>query len=88
MNAKKVDTPLLDDAFAPEIFATHASGFSIPGGTVVSVALASQRFVDGEFQDVTTARLVMPVAGVQNLIEGLTNFLANLSPPSDAETSH
>jgi hypothetical protein len=85
MNAKN-ETPFVEDAFAPEIFATWAHNFSIPGGTVVSITLTSQRMVEGKFQDVVVGRLVMPVAGAQGLIGGLSSFLASLAPPSEDET--
>ena len=76
-NKSATGVKLLDDPTAPDIFATGAEAFSAPGGICVSITLTSQRYAEGEFQDVTIGRLVMPMGGAQALATGLLNFIAS-----------
>jgi hypothetical protein len=83
MNAKK--PRVMDNPLAPELFGMYAASWSFPQGTMISVALANQRMVDGEFVDVVVGRLVMPLSGFQDMAEGVNKFLASQSgeAPSD-----
>jgi hypothetical protein len=76
----KNDTPhLVEDLFAPELFATEASSFSIDSG-VVSITLASHRYdhseTPPELKSVVIGRVVLPPAGARKLAAALYDFLA------------
>ena len=83
MNAKKPQ--LVDNAVAPEMFATHAVDFSLAAGDIVSITLASQRSVDGDFVDVVVGRLVMPLVGYQEMVREVSVFLANFPRGTNAK---
>jgi hypothetical protein len=77
---EKIETTeeLLENPFAPEIFASGASSFSIlSAGSAVSITLASARWngTENRFQHVVIGRLVMPLPGAQGLVAGLNDFL-------------
>ena len=76
----KSDAPqLIEDLFAPELFATEASSFSIDSG-VVSITLASHRYDHSEapatLKSVVVGRVVLPPAGAKKLAAALYDFLA------------
>jgi len=76
----KNDTPhLVEDLFAPELFATEASSFSIDSG-MVSITLASHRYdhseAPPELKSVVVGRVVLPPAGARKLAAALYDFLA------------
>jgi hypothetical protein len=69
----------IEDMFAPELFATEASSFSITAG-VVSITLASHRYDHTEapaaLKSVVVGRVVLPPAGAKKLAASLYDFLA------------
>ena len=69
----------VEDLFAPELFATEASSFSIDSG-VVSITFASHRYDHGEappaLKSVVVGRVVLPPAGAKKLAASLYDFLA------------
>ena len=77
---KKTDEPPhVEDLFAPELFATEASSFSINSG-VVSITFASHRhdYTDtpATLKSVVVGRVVLPPAGARKLAASLYDFLA------------
>jgi hypothetical protein len=76
----KNDAPqLVEDLFAPELFATEASSFSIESG-MVSITFASHRYDHSEapatLKSVVVGRVVLPPAGAKKLAASLYDFLA------------
>lgn len=69
----------IEDLFAPELFATEASSFSIDSG-VVSITLSSHRYdhseVPAALKSVVVGRIVLPPAGAKKLAAALYDFLA------------
>jgi hypothetical protein len=69
----------VEDLFAPELFATEASSFSIDSG-VVSITFSSHRYDHGEappgLKSVVVGRVVLPPAGAKKLAAALYDFLA------------
>jgi len=77
---KKTDEPPhVEDLFAPELFATEASSFSINSG-VVSITFASHRHdyteTPATLKSVVVGRVVLPPAGARKLAASLYDFLA------------
>jgi len=77
---------VVENVFAPEIFASEASFFA-QGGGIVSITLASYRWdasstPSGAAKRIVIGRLVMPIKGAQTLVVGLYDFLrkAGLDP--------
>lgn len=72
------ETALLENMFAPELFATLASSFSLSAGSV-TIKLVSTRWdnsVEPAVQKaVVVGRITMPLQGAQTLAAGLQNFL-------------
>ncbi|GAB0120109.1 hypothetical protein [Acidisoma sp. 7E03] len=72
------ETVLLENMFAPELFATLASSFSLSAGSV-TIKLVSTRWdnsVEPAVQKaVVVGRITMPLQGAQTLAAGLQNFL-------------
>lgn len=72
-------TSFVENMFAPELFASFASSFSISGGSV-TIKLVSTRWdnsVDPAVQKaVVVGRITLPLLGAQTLAAGLQNFLA------------
>jgi hypothetical protein len=70
---------LLENMFAPELYATFASSFSVTAGSV-TIKLVSSRWdnsVEPAVQKaVVVGRVTMPLQGAQTLVAGLQNFLA------------
>jgi hypothetical protein len=70
--------PLIDAAFAPEIFATEVVGFWLLNGNV-HLTLATGRsdysVGPGKINRVVIGRLILPVSGAQGLAAGLYDFL-------------
>jgi hypothetical protein len=78
---KAIDPPRhVENLFAPELFASEASSFSIHSG-VVTITLASHRYDNSmspaALNKVVVGRIVLPPAGAKNLALGLYNFLSN-----------
>jgi hypothetical protein len=69
---------LTEDLFAPEMFASDASSFSLGPG-VITITLVSHRWDNsvppGEQKRVVVGRLVLPVPGAQHLALSLYDFL-------------
>ena len=83
--------PVKENLFAPEVFATEASFFSIAHGNV-SVALTSVRWDSSASPQsptkVVVCRIVLPIDGAKALAAGLYDFLsrqghAPVGKPSD-----
>ncbi len=68
----------IDDPHAPEIFASGVSGFFVNSGNI-SITFESARVnhiaTPGPINRVVIGRLVMSIAGAQNLALGLYDFL-------------
>ena len=77
--------PLIDNMFAPEIFATGISGFSNVNGVIV-VALESARCdharAPAVFERVVVGRMALTATAAQALVASLNDFLESqgLSP--------
>jgi hypothetical protein len=73
------EPPLVEDLFAPELFATEASSFSIDSG-IVSITLASHRYdytdTPATLKSIVVGRVVLPPAGARKLAASLYDFLA------------
>ncbi|WP_284946664.1 hypothetical protein [Acidisoma cladoniae] len=71
--------PLMENMFAPEVFATFASSFSVGSGSV-TIKLVSSRWDNssepGVQRAVVVGRITMPLQGAQTLAAGLHAFLA------------
>jgi hypothetical protein len=71
--------PLMENMFAPEVFATFASSFSVGSGAV-TIKLVSSRWDNsvepGVQRAVVVGRITMPLQGAQTLVAGLQAFLA------------
>jgi hypothetical protein len=69
---------LVEDLFAPEVFATEAQSFSLTNG-MVTIAFTSSRYdysvTPSELRRVVVSRLVMSPQGAQNLALRLYAFL-------------
>lgn len=69
---------LVENLFAPEVFATEASSFS-RGPSTVTVTFTSHRFDNsqspGAQKRVVVGRLVMPIPAAQGLAAGLYDYL-------------
>jgi len=69
----------IEDLFAPELFASEASSFSIDSG-VVSITFSSHRYDHSEappaLKSVVVGRVVLPPAGAKKLAASLYDFLA------------
>ena len=85
--------PLVENLYAPEVFATEPAAFSHGHGTV-TITFSSWRFdnsTDPAVQKrVVIARLVMPTAGAQALAAGLYDYLKKagldpVPPPDDPQ---
>jgi len=70
--------PILENIFAPEIFASEATVFYRSPGTI-TVTFTSYRFDNsthpGSQKRVVIGRLVMPISGAQGLAAGLYDYL-------------
>ncbi len=80
--------PLVDNMFAPEIFATGISGYSNINGTI-AIALESARCdharTPATFERVVVGRVVLTAAAAQGLVASLNDFLEQQGlSPSDA----
>ena len=84
---------VVENLFAPEVFASEASFFATAPG-VVTITLTSFRFdnsTDPAVQKrVVMARLVMPASGAKALAAGLYDFLKKngldpVPPPDDPQ---
>ena len=77
--SKNDKLPHVEDLFAPELFATEASSFSINSG-VVSITLTSHRhdYTDtpATLKSVVVGRVVLPPGGAKKLAASLYDFLA------------
>jgi hypothetical protein len=77
--APQEPTSLMENMFAPELYATFASSFSVAAGSV-TIKLVSSRWdnsVEPAVQKaVVVGRVTMPLQGAQTLAAGLQNFLA------------
>ncbi len=77
--APQEPTVLMENMFAPELYATFASSFSVASGSV-TIKLVSSRWdnsVEPAVQKaVVVGRVTMPLQGAQTLAAGLQNFLA------------
>lgn len=70
---------VVENVFAPEVFATDAPYFA-HGGGIVSITLVSSRWdaseaPSGSAKRIVIGRIVMPVMGAQRLAIGLYDFL-------------
>jgi hypothetical protein len=88
ITADSPSVAFVDDPHAPEVFATSAAGFFHFQGNV-TITFESPRVdhstTPGPVNRVVMARLVMPVAGAQNLVAALNGFLEQQGlSPSDA----
>jgi hypothetical protein len=89
---EKPPVVFVDDAHAPEFFASEAVGFGVLAG-VIHITFASTRInhesSPGPINRVVNLRLVMPTPGAQGLVAGLYDFLKNhgLDPVPKPETS-
>jgi hypothetical protein len=72
-------TNLVENMFAPELFANFASSFSVSAGSL-TIKLVSTRWdnsVEPAVQKaVVVGRITMPLQGAQTLAAGLQNFLS------------
>ncbi len=72
-------TNLVENMFAPELFATFASSFSVSAGSL-TIKLVSTRWdnsVEPAVQKaVVVGRITLPLQGAQTLAAGLQNFLS------------
>lgn len=80
-NVPPTPPPLIDNPFAPEVFADEATGFFLHQGNL-SITFSSAR-VDhksspGPVSRVVVGRLVLPVAGAIGLAVGLYDFLKKM----------
>lgn len=70
---------VLENMFAPEIFASEASFFSLAPG-LVTITFTSYRFdhtnLPGVQRKVVVGRLVLPATGAQALAAGLYDYLS------------
>jgi hypothetical protein len=70
---------LVENMFAPELYATFASSFSVAAGSV-TIKLVSSRWdnsVEPAVQKaVVVGRVTLPLQGAQTLVAGLQNFLS------------
>ncbi|WP_419758856.1 hypothetical protein [Acidisoma sp.] len=70
---------LIENMFAPELYATFASSFSVSAGSV-TIKLVSSRWdnsVEPAVQKaVVVGRVTLPLQGAQTLAAGLQNFLS------------
>src|SRR5262245_24146818 len=88
-----VKVSFVDAPFAPDVFADEASGFFVRNG-IISITFASARCdhssSPGPVNRVVIGRLVMPVAGAQDLAVGLYDFLAQrgLAPKITPKTAN
>ena len=85
--------PLVENLFAPEIFASESAFFATAPG-VVAITLTSFRFDNSTdpavHKRVVVGRLVMPTVGAQALAVGLYDFLKKngldpAPPPADPQ---
>lgn len=71
--------PIVENLFAPEVFASEAAFFSTGPG-IVTVTFTSYRWDNSTTQAaqrrVVVGRLVMPLAGAQGLAAGLYDYLS------------
>jgi hypothetical protein len=86
-------SPILENIFAPELFASEATIFSI-GPSTVTITFTSARFDNSTdpatHKRVVIARLVLPVRGAQGLAAGLYDCLKKqgldpVPPPVDPQ---
>jgi hypothetical protein len=72
------DIPVVDNLFAPEVFASEASFFSF-APDVVTITLTAFRWDHSANpaaqRRVVVGRLVMPIPGVRHLAAGLADYL-------------
>ena len=70
----------IDNAYAPEVFATNAAGFFVLEGVIgitLESVIADHSPRPGPIRRVVRGRLTMPIAGAQRLALGLIDFLKN-----------
>lgn len=76
---KPKQVQILDNMFAPEVFASLASSFSLNAGSV-TIKLVSLRWDNSTEpavqRAVVVARLTMPLDGAKTLVGGLQAFLS------------
>jgi hypothetical protein len=68
--------PITENPFAPDTFAAGVTSFALFNG-VVSITLTNPRWnmTGNKFDYVVVGRMVMPVAGAQNLALSLLDYL-------------
>lgn len=68
---------IIDSPHTRDLFATQAMGFSMVGGSNVSITLTSARWspVKKVYQHVVVERLIMPLPAAQNMAVKLNDFL-------------
>lgn len=75
---EKVATGLMDVPLAPEVFVFAASGFFVLNGNIAitfETARSDYSTNPPGVNRVVVGRVVMPIAGAQNLVVGLSDFL-------------
>lgn len=75
---EKVATGLLDVPLAPEVFVLGAAGFLVLNGNIAITFETTRSDYSTNppgLNRVVVGRIVMPVAGAQNLVAGLNDFL-------------
>src|ERR1700757_4943442 len=87
--------PLVDNPFAPEVFADEAAGFFLHNGNLsitFSSARVDHRSDPGPVSRVVVGRLVLPASGAVGLAVGLYDFLKQVgidpAPPLPGQSAH
>jgi hypothetical protein len=88
--------PLIDNPFAPEVFADDAVGFLGHQGNLITITFSSMRADHktdrGPVSRVVVGRLVLPVAGAVGLAVGLYDFLKKMgidpAQPAPGQSAH
>jgi hypothetical protein len=68
----------INNYFAPEMFASTASGYAISGDNIIitfDTPRVDHSTTPGTVSRVVVLRVVMPLNGAQNLVAGLNDFL-------------
>jgi len=87
--------PLVDNPFAPEVFADEAAGFFLQNGNLsitFSSVRVNHRSDPGPVSRVVVGRLVLPASGAVGLAVGLYDFLKQVgidpARPDPGQSAH